>query len=1086
MRKTFVASLLLVVGILSCSSPTEPTAVASVTINPSTSTIASGATASMTATTLDAKGRVLEGRIVSWTSSDALIATVNANGEVNAGQNRSGAPATVTITATSEGKTGAAVIRVTPVPVAKVIIAPDSLLIDPGLSAPLSITVQDASGAALSGRTTAWTSQDTTVAKVNASGQVTAAFYSGPERRATQIIATVEGKGDTIPIIVSALAVARVQLNVDSTTLVTGQTLQLNATIKDSAGVTLTGRTIVWTVNDTTVLQTSQSGNIEATRYFGGNNRRGSVIATVSGKADTANIIITPVPVAQVSVVSPSASIAVGGRLQLTTVLTDAAGNVLSGRQTDWQSSDTTKIRVTQTGLTIGYGVGQAVISARSEGRTGETNLSAKLFSGVKTLASSQSATCGLQVDGTAVCWGDGPTGNAIQGTLAETPIAVPGNISFVSLAAGLKHICGLAAGGAVYCWGSNQYGQLGNGGNLGAGALETNPVAVSTIERFVSLSAGGATTCALTDSLKAFCWGAIGDGSTSTVPTPILSAPPFKLMAISRTGNEICGLSVDGYPFCWGRFYLGADRNTFKKLTDEIQLSTLSVGDYHACGIDNLSKAYCWGLNQFGELGHSTFCEAENYTFRLSNCQLASNIKYKDIHAAKYYTCAVDETQLTYCWGLNNQGQLGTNDIGSRNSPTRVATGERFSSLSLGDMHTCGITTNLTARCWGDDNAGQLGNGAIQNTVRPIPIQGSYIFRNVQASNNGSCGQTSDESYVCWGNTGSQLDFGSTPTPEQFTTSYTTIARGDAHRCALDASGKAFCWGDNSQGQLGVPKRVGGSGISFSREPIAVSTELLFKAITVSQQSTCAVSNVGRVYCWGFNTWGTLGNTSTVSTSIPTPIASNEQFSSVAGGANHMCGITTAGVAYCWGTNGNGQLGNGTTSQSNSTPVRVRGDLSFATITAGGGRTCGITSATKNIYCWGRNDLGQLGDGTTTQRLEPTRVSLDAAFTDISIRMGGNFTCAIASTKNAYCWGENAAGQLGDGTIEPKLNPTPVQTSMTFASIANGAKHACAISTEGRGYCWGAPNAGQLGDGTIARVLSPTEVNGGFQFRAP
>jgi len=191
----------------------------------------------------------------------------------------------------------------------------------------------------------------------------------------------------------------------------------------------------------------------------------------------------------------------------------------------------------------------------------------------------------------------------------------------------------------------------------------------------------------------------------------------------------------------------------------------------------------------------------------------------------------------------------------------------------------------------------------------------------------------------------------------------------------------------------------------------------------------SCALRASGQAYCWGYNGNGRLGDGTTTRRLVPTPVAGGLTFASLSAGAVHTCGVATSGAAYCWGYNGDGELGDGTTTQQ-LVPNAVAGGLTFASVNAGAGQslntayTCGVTSSGA-AYCWGTNFYGQLGDGTTTQRLVPNTVAGGLTFADV--RAGGNHTCGVTTSGAAYCWGLNGNGELGDGTTTERLVPMPV-----------------------------------------------------------
>ena len=210
-------------------------------------------------------------------------------------------------------------------------------------------------------------------------------------------------------------------------------------------------------------------------------------------------------------------------------------------------------------------------------------------------------------------------------------------------------------------------------------------------------------------------------------------------------------------------------------------------------------------------------------------------------------------------------------------------------------------------------------------------------------------------------------------------------------------------------------------------------------------------------------------------------------RFNAVSTGATHTCGVSFTGDAYCWGENGAGQLGDGTT-KSRSNPTRVKGGMSFARVSAGHSHTCGVTTA-GTAYCWGKNSYGEVGDGTVAGVGGPGRsspVSVSGGLTFASVSAGNDHTCGVTTPGAAYCWGQNDAGQFGDGTTTSRSSPAPVTGGLSFASVEAGRVHTCGVTRVGAAYCWGTNSSGQIGDGTSASVATqPVPVPGGYNFTA-
>ena len=246
---------------------------------------------------------------------------------------------------------------------------------------------------------------------------------------------------------------------------------------------------------------------------------------------------------------------------------------------------------------------------------------------------------------------------------------------------------------------------------------------------------------------------------------------------------------------------------------------------------------------------------------------------------------------------------------------------------------------------------------------------------------------------------------------------------------------------------------------------------------LTAGSSHTCGAASTGTPFCWGFNQQGGVGDGSNVNRPTPIAVAGLPSgVTHVSAGHIHSCAATPAGAAYCWGDNQYGQLGDGTTIQRTSAvPVQGASGLTFVQIAAGTRHTCGLTTG-GFIYCWGDNAFGQLGDGTTTQRSVPSMVVMPVGISFTQVTAGDLHTCAVASNSRAYCWGYNQSGRLGDGTTIMRLSPVQV-VGPQFKQVEAGWYHTCGVSLDDRGYCWGANNNGQLGDGTTTTRKAPAAV---------
>ncbi|HEX6816160.1 MAG TPA: Ig-like domain-containing protein [Gemmatimonadaceae bacterium] len=334
--------------------------VATVSMSPTTATLVSGDTVTFTATPRDSDGTALGGRTITWSSSNTSVAKVSSSGLVTAV-----AVGSATITATSEGKTGTAGVTVSAPPVASVTVSPHSASVVTNGTVQLSVTLRDANGNVLTGRTTSWSSSDSATAIVNGSGLVTGATPGTAE-----VYATSEGHTDSAAVTVTAPTVASVSVAPNAATLRVGTTSQLTATVRDAGGNVLTGRSVTWSSSATATATVSASGLVTAVVPGSA-----TITATSDGKSGTSAISVTLVPVSAVTVAPKNDTLNVGAQSQLSVTLKDSAGNVLTGRTITWGTSSSSVATVTTSGMVTGVAGGNATITATSEGKAGTSTI---------------------------------------------------------------------------------------------------------------------------------------------------------------------------------------------------------------------------------------------------------------------------------------------------------------------------------------------------------------------------------------------------------------------------------------------------------------------------------------------------------------------------------------------------------------------------------------------------------------------------------------------------------------------------------------------------------------------------------------
>lgn len=340
---------------------------------------------------------------------------------------------------------------------------------------------------------------------------------------------------------------------------------------------------------------------------------------------------------------------------------------------------------------------------------------------------------------------------------------------------------------------------------------------------------------------------------------------------------------------------------------------------------------------------------------------------------------------------------------------------------------------------------------------------------------------------------------------------SFASVESGDApFACGLGEDGKTYCWGDNSVSELGQGlTRPCYRDCPYVRTPVSVPAPVRFTTVDTRSAYVCALGEDGMPYCWGGSSPWTFGWESAPAANqcgippnplygcvgTPLRIEGSPALRSLYVGNGFNCGLTAEGEAYCWGSNNAGQLGDGTTA-SRGTPARVSSNgVRFRTLALGSVHACGI-GTDGNTYCWGANLWGQLAIGRGDKELHPypTRITGNPGLTSITAR--GEMTCGLTSAGAAYCWGRNEYGSLG--TAAPMstcevgyahavfcgTSPLPVQGGHTFTSVRIGTHYACGLTGDGTAYCWGRNEYGELGvGGSIRSSDAPLPVAGGVKF---
>jgi alpha-tubulin suppressor-like RCC1 family protein len=532
------------------------------------------------------------------------------------------------------------------------------------------------------------------------------------------------------------------------------------------------------------------------------------------------------------------------------------------------------------------------------------------------------------------------------------------------------------------------------------------------------------------------------------------------RFTSISVGFDHACGITTSGGVMCWGAGdsgQLGAEGSAGNAQYPPLNVTDLdsgviavSAGTAHSCALMVTGGVKCWGNNEVGQLGNG---EVTNSSVPVDVQGLSSGVKAISTYHA--HTCATLESGGVKCWGYGEHGQLGNGFMKDSRTPVDVVgISGSVSAITLGWGHTCAVT-EIGVMCWGYNIDGQLGNGSRVAQSIPVAVRGlSNGVLSISAGSAHSCAVKSDGVAVCWGFNGdNQLGDG---TEVERTipvsvidvgVSFASIATGDRHTCAVTDDGKVYCWGDDEVDQLGA--------VSYQYKPVDVlGLNSVATAVSAGASHTCALTNNGIAKCWGGNDNSQTGSLMDTIVDFPRNVdgllMGNK---AVMAGGYHTCAITSGGGMKCVGYGA--AVGYGEYWSLSAARDVVGLGSGVKAMALGEHHSCALM-AWGMVKCWGDNESGQLGDGTTEEKYSPVNVSgLESGVA--AIAAGGNHTCALMEIGGVKCWGENKEGQLGNGSTSNSNTPVDVvKLDATVVAIAAGDEMTCAMTDNGGVKCWG------------------------------
>ena len=844
---------------------------------------------------VDGQGSPLPDAEVTWSIADETVLEESAPGvfrAIGAGE--------TTVTATAGEVTSEAVVITVEQVLSTIEVTPEGpvTLASIGATQSLSAVAQDSGGAAISGVTFTWVSDDTDVATVAADGTVTAVANgtanitasAAANGSASRTASASDVMSNTVVVTV-AQTVSSIEVTPAGPVTLTsiGATHSLGAVAKDAGGATVSGVTFTWTSHASGAATVASNGTVTAVA-------NGTANITASASGVTSNPVAVTVAQAVASIeVTPTGPVtltSIGATHSFSAVAKDAGGASIGGVTFTWTSDATGVATVASDGTVTAVADGTTEIAASASGVT-SNKVAVTVTGEVASIEVTLTADPEVRVD-----------------ILDHIPVPSLGIV--VALTATAKDAGGATISGVTFTWASDNTSVatvssdgvvtiVGNGTaniSVSAGAVTvsatllvaqvldsievtpTGPVLLTSVGATQSFSAvakdeGGTAI----SSVTSFTWvsdntGAATVASNGTVIAVANGGANITASAGAVTSNAVAVTvaqavsSIEVTPT--GPFTLTSIGATLSFSAVAKDAGGASIG-----GVTFTWASDATGVATVASNGTVTAVANGTANITASASAVTSNavsvtvavlVQWAMVAPGKFDTCATTSGGAAHCWGRNNRGQVGDSTTIQRTTPTPVSGGLTFASITAGDGHACGITSAGAAYCWGYNVRGQLGDGTTTDRTTPTAVSGGLMF--------------------------------------------SSIAAADFHTCAITSASAAYCWGSNQGGRLG-------DGTSTNRTtPTAVSGELTFSSIAGGGFHTCGLLSAGTAYCWGQNGNNQLGDGSMTNQTTPSAVSGGLTFSSIAVGWAHTCGIASSGSAYCWGYNPFGQLGDGTTTE--------------------------------------------------------------------------------------------------------------------------------------------------------------------------
>lgn len=645
------------------------------------------------------------------------------------------------------------------------------------------------------------------------------------------------------------------------------------------------------------------------------------------------------------------------------------------------------------------------------------------------------------------------------------------------------------------------------------------NNVTESREKRWLDVAVGNTSSIALDEDGLLWGWGTNGSGEVGNgTTTPQVEPVRIDVAGVTFTdveASESSSYAIDrtGRLWAWGsnadgRLGIGSGAsavNTPTLVPGGVTWSDLAIWTDHACGVSTAGELYCWGKNdgdvwRAGSTGTNAPKRIAVPDDPITEAD-ESTVRFSAVAVGVTHQLAIDVNGELWAWGKGPRGQLGTGTTAAV-TPVRVADrgmeprhpigATPIVSVDATQFNSFAVDTFGRLWAWGANANSMVGDGSSADRTEPTRVSSNVTFRSVTGATQNAFAVARDGRLYGWGrNNVGQVGIGATSATVKIPTLITdqasfidvqtpsaasaavdtqrAFAIDTAHRMWSWGGGKAYAWGDGTTVSAHRPV----AQQMILREGVALTQ------VAAGANHTAGIAADGTAWTWGAGGAGQLGTGATANSDSPSPVTGRyaDRPATVSVGEQVLTVLSSMGSYYAAGRNTVGQLGTGTTTDT-ATIARPHG-VSYEQVDTGTQHTLALGRDDGNVYAWGRNNYGQLGDGSTTNRTSPVAVQGLPAGAIVKIAASGNFSLALDRDGGLWSWGQNAYGQLGIGTTTASSTAQRVPLDARIVDIAGGTEHALAVDSAGGLWSWGRNQNGQLGTGSVSEtaVTLPTKV---------